>query len=555
MNKLYFGDNLEILRDKIPSGCVDLIYLDPPFQSGKNYNQIFQPQAAGIKGATAQIKAFEDTWQWGEEAEREYQGLITGTITQEKPGQKLIDLLKAMRAYLGECPMMAYLAMMAPRLVEMRRVLKNTGSVYLHCDSTASHYLKLLMDAIFEFKNMRNEIIWQKIRTEKSQSNQFAKLHDIIFFYTKSEQYAFNQSRLPLSQEYIDKYYNQVEPKTGRRYQLISFLQGGQGQSRNFGDKWLEPPMGRHWIWSQERIDEAIRKGLLVFTDPKKPRLKRYLDEYGGRNIGNIWTDIYPINAVAKERLGYPTQKPEALLERIIKASSNEGDLVLDPFCGCGTTVAVAQRTNRKWIGIDVTYLAIDIIKKRLEKNGIKEGVDFGIDGEPTDAYSAEMLAKKSPFDFQYWCLSRLDATPSPTKSGDQGVDGIINFPDPTKPDKFGKGIVSVKGTQAVNPAMVRDLKGTIASQKADFGILITLKNPTQGMTVEAVKEGMAHYEYSKGTKQYKIPKIQILTVDDLFKKPIPVKLPPVVMAVHKDTRQSDDKKWSKEKQAELELQ
>ena len=196
MNTLYYGDNLDILRDKIPSDCVDLIYLDPPFQSGKNYNIIFKPQLNKIKGATAQIKTFEDTWQWGEEAEREYQGLITGTITKEKPNQKLIELIKSMRSYLGECSMMAYLSMMAPRLVEMRRVMKDTGSIYLHCDPTASHYLKLLMDAVFGVENYRTEIIWKRSSAHsdaKQGRKQHGRIHDVILFYTKTDDWLWNQ--------------------------------------------------------------------------------------------------------------------------------------------------------------------------------------------------------------------------------------------------------------------------------------------------------------------------------------------------------------------------
>lgn len=323
-NKLYFGDNLDILRDKIPDNFVDLIYLDPPFKSGKAYNIIFQPEAGEIKGATAQIKTFEDTWNWGIEAERNYEGLISGTITKEKPNQKLIDLMKATRSYLGECSMMAYLSMMAPRLLEMKRVLRNTGSIYLHCDPTASHYLKLLMDAIFGVDNFRNEIIWH-YRRWTAVANRFQKLHDIILFYSKTNKCFFNPLFEPYG-EWIKKDYGYVDEKE------------------------------RRWRWHTV----------------KGKRYKVYLeDEERGVKIGDVW-QIPPIGSTAKERIGYPTQKPEKLLEKIIKASSNEGDLVLDPFCGCGTTVVVAERLRRKWIGIDITYLAIDVIAKRLKASGIK---------------------------------------------------------------------------------------------------------------------------------------------------------------------------------------
>jgi len=484
-NKLYFGDNLDILRDKIAGTSVDLIYLDPPFQSGRSYNQIFQPQTGEVKGATAQIQAFEDTWGWGEEAEKNYRGLLTGEINKEKPNQKLIELMKAMRGYLGEVSMMAYLSMMAPRLLEMRRVLKDTGSIYLHCDPTASHYLKLLMDAVFGVSSFRNEIIWH-YRRWTAAAKKFQRLHDVIFFYTKTDNYTFNQTLIPYTE-------GSVQRKTGGV--LHRFKKG-------------EEP----YLVSDKELQS---KGVSA-------------------------NDVFQIPFVApsaKERIGYPTQKPEKLLERIVKASSNKDDVVLDPFCGCGTTVAVAQKLGRQWIGIDITYLAIDVIAKRLESSGFKKGVVFEIEGEPTDAYSAEKLAKQDPFQFQIWCVSKLNATQSQVKTGDEGVDGIFNFFDPTKPNKAGKGVIQVKGTQTVNPAMVRDLKGTIKSQNADFGILITLKKPTQGMRSEALKEGEYKLCYIEGIEmeaQQKIPKIQFLTVEDLFKEPLPIKLPPVISAFKK---------------------
>jgi site-specific DNA-methyltransferase (adenine-specific) len=473
INKLYFGDNLDILRDKIPNNCIDLIYLDPPFQSGRTYNIIFQPEVNNeVKGATAQIKTFEDTWKWGEEAEKNYEGLINGTITKDKPKQKLIDLMKSMRDYLGECSMMAYLSMMAPRLFEMNRVLKDTGSIYLHCDPTSSHYLKLLMDAIFGVINFRNEIIWHYKRWSNA-VKMFQRMHDVILYYTKTKNYFYNIQYQPYS----------------------------------------------HPEWVEDTVRGVVDGKLIRLKDDKGNYIQRKKANIGVP-IHDVWEDINFIGPTSQERVGYPTQKPEALLERIIKASSKEGDLVLDPFCGCGTALAIAESLERKWIGIDITYLAIDVISKRLRKNGIRENVDFEIDGEPKDNYSAKKLVEKDPFQFQIWCISKLDATPSETKSADKGVDGIINFYDPRKSNKVGKGIIQVKGTKSVNPSMVRDLKGTLKSQDADFGILIIFRKPTQGMINEATKE-----KYFKFAGR-DIPKIQFLTVDDLFKDPIPIKLP-----------------------------
>jgi adenine specific DNA methylase Mod len=332
-NKLFFGDNLEILRDRIPDNFVDLIYLDPPFKSGRDYNVIFQPEAGKLKGATAQIKAFEDTWTWGLEAEKNYEGLISGEITKEKPSQRLIELMKAMRSYLGECSMMAYLSMMAPRLLEMKRVLKDTGSIYLHCDPTASHYLKILMDAIFGIDNFRNEIIWRIgwVSGFKTQKKGWIRNHDVLLYYTKSAKFTFNKEYIPYPPGYRRR--GGGEPK---------------GKGIPVEDTWNCRP--------EDRLDSIM------------------------------------IMSFSKEKIGYPTQKPEKLLERIIKASSNEGDLVLDPFLGSGTTVAVAERLGRRWIGIDITYLAIDVISKRLKESAKRTGriADFEIYGESKDVYSSK---------------------------------------------------------------------------------------------------------------------------------------------------------------------
>jgi site-specific DNA-methyltransferase (adenine-specific) len=477
MNTLYYGDNLDILKRYIKDETIDLIYLDPPFQSGKNYNIIFQPKMGEIKGATSQITTFEDTWYWGPEAEREYTELITGTLTTEPPSQKLIDLMKAMRGYLAECPLLAYLCMMAPRLLEMKRTLKSTGSIYLHCDPTASHYLKLLMDAVFGLRNFCNEIIWHYKKWPTGKYT-FQKNHDTILFYCRSN----NKERI------FNQLYMERALSTLKRFGTAKIISGH---------------------------DE---------TGLRKPSKTEGIESEGVRQ-----DDVWDIGRVPPIKQIFPTQKPEKLLERIIKASSNENDLVLDPFCGCGTTIAVAEKTRRAWIGIDVTYLAIDVIKKRLEKNHIKENEHFQVYGVPKDVYSAGQLAEQKPFQFEVWVVSQLNATPT-TKTGDKGIDGVINFIDYTKKDKIGKGIISVKGGHSINPGMVRDLKGTIQSQNADFGILITLEKATRGMIEEAVKEDCFDYCYQEGTVVTKIPKIQLLTAEDLFTNPIPVKLPPSVI-------------------------
>jgi site-specific DNA-methyltransferase (adenine-specific) len=508
-NVLYYGDNLEILRKHIPENSIDLVYLDPPFNSKKDYNILFK-ENGGVE-SEAQIKAFTDTWHWTQTAENTYHDIVTNGPL--KVGQ----LIGALHDAIGQNDVMAYLVMMATRLIELHRVLKPSGSLYLHCDPTASHYLKLVLDQIFGPVNFRNEIVWQKIRVEKAQSKQFAKLQDTIFWYTKADEYIFNQQRLLPSEEYTDKYYSQVEPETGRRYQLISFIQGGQGSARRFGDRLIEPPQGKHWIWTQERIDKAMQEGLLVFTDPNKPRLKRYLDEHEGRNVGTIWSDIFPINAVAKERLGYETQKPLALLERIIKASSNDGDVVLDPFCGCGTALVAAQKLNRRWIGIDITHLAITLMRNRLKDSF---GIDAEVVGEPVDLASAKTLARQDRYQFQWWALGLIKARPlgEKKKGADKGIDGVIQFiDDPTGKPK--RAVVQVKsGHVAVNA--IRELKAVAAHDA--LGIFITLEPPTVPMQTEAIGAGFYH---SPGwDKDY--PKIQILTIEELLHGKI-VDMPP----------------------------
>jgi adenine specific DNA methylase Mod len=506
-NQLFFGDNLEILRSgRIPVGSVDLIYLDPPFNSNATYNILFA-EKSGEKSA-AQITAFEDTWHWGDEAMAAYDDAM------KLGAPRLADLLQALRAFLGQNDMMAYLTMMAVRLVELHRVLKPTGSLYLHCDSTASHYLKLLLDAIFGTKYFRNELIWQRTRVAKKQSNFWGKVHDIIFLYTKSDDALFNKQYLTHPESYIKSHYNYIEEGTGRRFGLWDFTQKGEGPARKFGEKEINPPKGKHWIWSQERIDNALKENRIIFTRSGMPRLKRYLDVSKGEYIQDIWTEIFDVNAVAKERLGYPTQKPEALLERIINASSNEGDIVLDPFCGCGTTVTVAERLKRRWLGIDITHLAITLIKKRLHDTYGPELAPYEVIGEPADVKGAEALAEANRHQFEWWALGLVEAFPAQDKKkgADKGVDGVIYFKD----DAGGahkKIIVQVKSGQ-VNAGTMRELEGTRRQEKAEIAALLTLNAPTRPMR-EVTAAG--DFYIPEQFPDHRFPRLQILTIAELF--------------------------------------
>jgi DNA modification methylase len=460
--------------------------------------------------SAAQIMAFEDTWGWGLEAEAAYKEIVTSGP------RKLADLVQALRAFLGNNDMMAYLVMMAIRLVELHRVLKPTGSIYLHCDPTASHYLKLVLDAVFAPDKFKTEIIWKRSSAHsdaKQGRRQHGRIHDVIFFYTRSfDDYRWNQVHTPYDQEYVDQFYRHVEEGTGRRYRLGDLT--GPGGAAKGNPKYKVMGVTRYWRYSREKMEQLVREGRIVQTSPGAvPAYKRYLDEMPGVPIQDIWDNIPPIGPQAQERLGYPTQKPEALLERIIKASSNEGDLVLDPFCGCGTAIAVAERLKRRWIGIDITYLAINLVQRRLRDHFPDDLSPYEILGAPTDVQGAEALKEISPHQFEWWAVDLVNARPAKDhkKGADTGIDGYINFFD----DKSGQAkqvIVQVKsGYVGVNH--VRDLKGVLDREKAPIGALITLREPTKPMLTEAAATGF--YESKEFPGRY--PRLQVLTIAELL--------------------------------------
>jgi DNA modification methylase len=500
MNTLYYGDNLDILRRYIKDESVDLIYLDPPFNSNATYNVLFA-QKDGTQ-SSAQIQAFEDTWQWDENAVRTY------TEEVEKGGP-VADALRAFYLILGGSNMMAYLTMMAPRLMELRRVLKPTGSLYLHCDPTASHYLKVLLDMVFGAENYRNEIIWKRTNAKSLAFTNFAKNHDVILRYTKTSKWTWNRQFLGLNQEYIDKFYKYVEPETGRRYTLDNLVNPNKNRP-NLTYEFLG--VTRVWRWTKNRMQKAYEDGLIVQTSPNSvPRYKRYLDEQNGVPVDDVWVDIGPIASANPERLGYPTQKPLTLLERIIHASSNPGDVVLDPFCGCGTAVVAAQKLGRQWIGIDITHLAIGLVKRRLE-DAFGDSLQFQVIGEPTTLEEAASLAAQDKYQFQWWALGLVGARPAEGKKGaDRGIDGRLYFHDDAS-GKTKQVILSVKGGH-VNVPQVRDLIGVVERENAQMGVFITLEEPTKPMRAEAAQAGFYHSEV--WNRDY--PRIQILTIAELL--------------------------------------
>ena len=511
-NALYYGDNLQVLRDYIPDESVDLVYLDPPFNSNASYNVLFKERTG--EESPAQIRAFTDTWQWNQEAERTFEDDIIRSPGVPSPVK---DMITAFRQFIGRNAMMAYLVMMAPRLVELRRVLKPTGSLYLHCDPTASHYLKLLMDAVFGKENYRNEIVWQRTLAKGLMTRQLPTNHDVIIGYQKSAAATWNLDSIfqPYDENALDsktaaKYSHR--DASGRRYRLDNLINPNQDRP-NLTYEFLG--ITRVWRWTKDRMQAAYEKGLVVQTRPGAvPQYIRYLDEQRGRPLGDVWTDIPPINSQAKERLGYPTQKPEALLERIINASSNEGGVVLDPFCGCGTAVAAAQKLNRKWIGIDVTHLAVALMKNRLKTAFDLDPVkDYDVVGEPQDEGGARALFEQDPYQFQYWAVSLLEAQPQQEqkKGADGGIDGLIYILDGPKrtPQKI---VVQVKGGH-VSVSQVRDLKGVLEREKAAMGLFISLEEPTGPMQNEAVAGGF----YRSDLWQKDFPKIQLRTVAEML--------------------------------------
>lgn len=507
-NKLFFGDNLVILREAVASESVDLVYLDPPFNSNASYNVLFGQHKGGEAGA--QITAFEDTWHWGEEAQGAYEELV-----QTAPS-KLVELMRAMRSFLGTNDMMAYLTMMAVRLVELHRVLKPMGSLYLHCDPTASHYLKLVMDGVFGAQCYQNEIIWKRTSSHsdgKQGAKHYGRVNDTLFFYTKTSEFTWNPLHLDHDTRYLEVHYPHIEEETGRRYGLWDCT--GPGGAAKGNPYYEVMGVSKYWRYSRQRMEEKIKEGRIIQPKPGAvPREKRYLDESKGAPLSTNWYDIPPINSQAKERLGYPTQKPEALLERIIQASSNEGDLILDPFCGCGTTIVAAEKLKRRWIGIDITHLAIALMQNRLKSAFEYDLAPYEVHGVPKDLGSARELAKRDRYHFEWWALSLVDARPAQDKKkgADTGVDGLLYFyDDESKTPR--KGVVQVKSGH-VKVGDIRDFSHVIEREKAVLGLFVTLEEPTGPMKKEAAEAGFYEPEHFKGRG---VPKVQLLTIKDLL--------------------------------------
>lgn len=516
-NMLFYGDNLDVIRKHFSNECIDLIYLDPPFNSKADYNVLFK-EITGEQ-STAQIQAFSDFWHWDIEAKRAYDYLATQTSSQ------ISDLVTALYGFLGKNDFLAYLVMMGVRLTELHRVLKPSGSIFLHCDPTASHYLRVLMDAIFNATNFRNEIAWKRSHPKGHAFTRFASDHDSILVYAKDSKiakYKITYKDYDLST--IGHTYR-LKDENGRAYTLDNLLNPNLNRPNlTYEFKGIT----RVWRWTKERMLEEDAQGRIVVPRDGKgvPRYKRYLDEQEGIPIDDFWDDIDYVKG--GERLGYPTQKPIELLERIINAASDEGDWVLDPFCGCGTAIIAAEKLHRRWIGIDITFLAINLVKGRLKDSF--PTATYAIEGEPRDLSAARALAQNR-YQFQWWVLFLIDARPVGStearpregkKGADEGVDGWLRFSDKSE-GHYEKIVVQVKSGH-VGVKDIRELRDVITRQKAAMGIFLTLEEPTNEMT----KEIKTTDPYMSPLWKHEYPKIQILTIEQLLKGERP-KTPPTV--------------------------
>lgn len=545
-NKLFYGDCLDVLKE-LPAESIDLVYLDPPFNSQRDYNAFFTSKDG--QASSAQIMAFEDTWQWGPQAQIEYNDIIHNSDA----GALAETILPALRAFLAQSDMMAYLVMMANRLLALKRVMRNTASLYLHCDPTASHYLKILLDGVFGATNFRNEIIWRRSAAHNS-AKRCGPIHDTIFFYTKSQHYTWNKVFRPYTKGHIKTYFKKEDAR-GKFWS--NSLTGAGIRNGESGAEWngFNPTLrGRHWaipselinmleidtnLSTLEKLDLLKQSGVVCDEGTGLPCYKQYLEQSKGIPLQDIWSyqpytqdllymtgdaideDVKWLSRKDAEKLGYPTQKPLGLLERIIKSSSNRGDTILDPFCGCGTAIHAAEKLGRKWIGIDITHLAVGLIKRRI--HAAFPSCDFEINGTPKDVEAARFLAENGGLDgryqFQYWALSLVDAVASndKKKGADSGSDGFIWAYNSSSLEESFKINISVKSGK-IPANHIRELGGMIGKNNVEICLLLTLEEPSKKMVADALSYG--EYEYPNGKK---FPRIQILTIKELLegKKPL----------------------------------
>ena len=480
------GDNLEEMR-QFPDECIDLIATDPPFNSKRNYFVPYRDEH-GQEPDTL-VKAFTDTWTWGESAEEAYNHLLV------EVGGQVGDTIEGLRRFLNETPMMAYLVMMAVRLVEMHRILNSTGSLYLHCDSSASHYLKIVLDAVFGNLHFQNEIVWNKNRFSRNSKRRFPRMNDIILFYSKADENTFNI-------QHVERKKSIVEEKGW--------------------DTVVDNGVRKLLIYEKEKVEEAE-------LDLDRYEMIVEVGEDSAPALGQVWSDINPLNSQSKERTTYPTQKPIELYKRIVAASSDTGNIVLDPFCGCGTTLMAAEELKRKWIGIDLTYLATGAVKLQIEKLFPQLRNEIIIAGTPENEEQALELARDTPFGFEDWCITHiLKFKPNARRVADGGIDGTFRFPIGRERGKqaYGKAVAQVKGG-SYTLSHIRDFRTAMQNEDADLGVFVVTRPPTQGMRTEARRAGT----YNHPSYEFSAPRLQIYEIKDHFRG-IPPKLPLAERAV-----------------------
>lgn len=525
-NTLYYGDNLQIMETEMKKYSVDLIYLDPPFKSDQNYNLLYRTLTG--KPVPEQAEAFCDTWEMDAQKEnlaRAMPALMRDQGVEDYYVEFWRLWMKALRH--TQPHLLAYLIYMVIRLLRMKSVLKPTGSIYLHCDPTASHYIKVMMDGIFGHQNFQNEIIWKRTSAHSS-AKKWGPVHDTILYYTASDKFVWNYPKLPHDPAYIEKFFKQTE-EGGRRFHA-NVLTGPGTREGESGEPWKgynPTDAGRHWAIPGKMIEEldlsddlSVSEKLDALDDagrvywPKKeggqPRIKYYADELDGMAAADVWTDVNPISGHSKERLGFPTQKPMELLDRIIRASSNEGDVVFDPFCGCGTTIYAAHEAGRQWVGCDVAILAVGLVEHELkERYGLIKGEHYEEHGIPNSVASAIALWEQDPFQFENWAVEYVGGFPT-KRTGDKGVDGRIYF---EVDDDLCTMVQSVKGGN-IRPTDIRDLIGVLASEPgAELAGFISIKEPSRAMKQAAAKAGT----WTHKGEEY--DRVQLLTVEEMVEE------------------------------------
>lgn len=507
-NQLIYGDNLTIMKD-MPSGSVDLIYLDPPFNSQRNYNLIYKKLTG--QPVPEQEEAFCDAWDMDPEKEKMVRDMPI-VLRDYGADEGLIRFWEAWIKALRQTQprLLAYLIYMSYRLFEMRRILKSTGAIYLHCDPTASHYIKVIMDGVFGHQMFMNEITWKRTSAHNS-AKRYGPVHDTLLYYAKSDKHTWNGAYTDLDPDYVEHFYRGTDPD-GRRYRLSDLTAAGTRNGES-GKPWrgIDPTdVGRHWTAVHATLDAWDAAGLIHWP-PKgtKPSYKRYLDQMKGQPASDIWTDVPVIAAHAEERLGYPTQKPISLLKRIIEASSNPGDVVFDPFAGCGTAVYAAHLLGRKWIGCDIAILSVQIVRDVLLKRyGLKEGEHYFIHGVPRSVEAAQVLFSQDTRQFQHWSVELAGGFASTKHSDDRGIDGRIHFE--TK-EGLKNMVLSVKGGK-LTPAFMRELRGTFEREEdTEMGGFICLQPTTKGIDREIAAAGMYTYQ------GIDYPRLQLRTIEDLL--------------------------------------